>query len=62
VGLILQVELADVIVINKMDLAQPAELDQLQRMLRALNPGAQLLRVRRIPSHTLPARMHYPSA
>ena len=41
-----QVELADVIVMNKTDLAEPQELSQLERMLRALNPGAQVIRVR----------------
>ena len=56
----LQVELADVIVVNKTDLAPPAELDRLQSMLRALNPGAQLLRVRSLQSHTLPVRTQLP--
>ena len=56
----LQVELADVIVINKMDLAKPAALDQLERMLRALNPGAQLLRVRR-QCQCRSMRLHAPS-
>jgi G3E family GTPase len=42
--LIEQVELADVLVISKIDLASEAELERLEAMLRALNPGARVVR------------------
>jgi G3E family GTPase len=39
-----QVEFADVLVINKIDLLDPAELDRLEALLHRLNPGARILR------------------
>ncbi|WP_291988299.1 zinc metallochaperone GTPase ZigA [Luteitalea sp.] len=42
-----QVEFADVIVINKIDRATPAQLDELERVLRHLNPSAHLVRASR---------------
>ena len=42
-----QVEFADVIVINKIDRATPAQLDELERVLRHLNPSAHLVRATR---------------
>lgn len=44
--LIEQVEFADVIVVNKTDLAEEAEIVQVEGLLRALNPGARVLRSR----------------
>ncbi len=38
-----QVEFADVIVINKMDLVSPAELQELTALLHRLNPGARIV-------------------
>jgi G3E family GTPase len=45
--LIEQVEFADVIVVNKTDLVPPALLDELEAILRRLNPGARLERAER---------------
>jgi G3E family GTPase len=42
-----QVEFADVIVVNKCDLATPAQLDELEAVLRRLNPRARLVRAER---------------
>ncbi|MCW8141323.1 MAG: zinc metallochaperone GTPase ZigA [Planctomycetota bacterium] len=42
--LVEQVEFADVIVLNKCDLVTPRELGELEATLRALNPGARLVR------------------
>ncbi|GAA2789761.1 zinc metallochaperone GTPase ZigA [Saccharopolyspora taberi] len=39
-----QVEFADVLVLNKTDLVDPAELDRIEATLRRLNPAAQLVR------------------
>jgi G3E family GTPase len=39
-----QVEFADVIVLNKIDRAAPADLDRLTAILRALNPEAEFVR------------------
>jgi G3E family GTPase len=39
-----QVEFANVIVINKTDLATPAEVDRLEAILRTLNPDARIVR------------------
>jgi G3E family GTPase len=39
-----QVEFADVLVINKVDRAQPERLGQLEALLRKLNPTAQIIR------------------
>lgn len=46
-----QVEFADVIVINKMDLVSPAELQELTALLHRLNPGARIVATRfgRVP-------------
>jgi G3E family GTPase len=44
--LVEQVEFADVLVINKLDLVDAAELAQLQALLRKLNPGAEQMLVR----------------
>ncbi len=38
-----QVEFANVVIINKTDLVTPYELEQLDRIVRRLNPGAQIL-------------------
>lgn len=42
-----QVEFADVILLNKVDLATPADLTRLHSMLKALNPTARLLETTR---------------
>ena len=42
-----QVEFADVLVVNKTDLAAPAELAELEALLRRLNPAARQLRAER---------------
>lgn len=39
-----QIALADALVVNKIDLASPEELDGLERWLEAMNPGAKRLR------------------
>ena len=39
-----QVEFADVVVINKLDLVSPEQVDALERIVRKLNPMAKLLR------------------
>ena len=39
-----QIAFADVIVLNKLDLVRPSELEQVERRIRALNPLARLLR------------------
>ena len=44
--LIDQIEFANVIVINKTDLIQPFELEQLKRLIRRLNPKAEILQSR----------------
>lgn len=46
-----QVEFADVILINKMDLVSPAELHELTALLHRLNPGARIVATRfgRVP-------------
>jgi G3E family GTPase len=41
-----QIEFADVIVINKMDLVTPQHLERLEGVLRALNPAAQLVQAK----------------
>lgn len=38
-----QIEFADVIVLNKVDLVPPAQLQEVEAAIRALNPGARLL-------------------
>ena len=43
----LQVEFADVVLLNKVDLAAPSDLAQLRAMLGSLNPGARLLETTR---------------
>jgi G3E family GTPase len=42
-----QVEFANVLLVNKVDLVQPAALTELEALLRRLNPDAQLLRTER---------------
>lgn len=42
--LVEQAEFCNVMVINKTDLVDPAELDRLEAILRSLNPGAQFIR------------------
>ena len=44
--LVEQVEFADVIVVNKVDLVSHGELEELQAILRALNPRAELIPAR----------------
>ena len=41
-----QVEFANVIIINKTDLIEPYDLEQLERLIRRLNPSAEILRSR----------------
>jgi len=41
-----QIAFADVIVLNKIDLAEPARLDELERRLRGINAMARILRAR----------------
>ncbi len=41
-----QVAFADVILLNKIDLATPAELDKLEARIRQMNPAARLFRTR----------------
>jgi G3E family GTPase len=43
--LIDQVEFADVILLNKIDLVQAQELDQVEALLQRLNPSARLVRI-----------------
>ena len=38
-----QIEFANVIIVNKIDLVSPVELEQLEQILRRLNPGAKIL-------------------
>ena len=38
-----QVEFADIIIINKLDLVTPAELAELKAVIKSLNPGAKLI-------------------
>jgi G3E family GTPase len=42
-----QVEFADVLVLNKIDLVEPEELHRLEGILKALNPGARIVRAER---------------
>jgi G3E family GTPase len=42
-----QVEFADVLVINKCDLAEPEKIDQLESLLQELNPTAEIVRCAR---------------
>jgi G3E family GTPase len=44
--LVEQVELADVLVISKVDLAPPTRIDQVEAILATLNPRAKILRAR----------------
>ncbi|MEM6470492.1 MAG: zinc metallochaperone GTPase ZigA [Planctomycetota bacterium] len=46
-----QIEFANVLIVNKVDLVSPFELEQIQQILRRLNPGAVLLQSResRVP-------------
>lgn len=41
--LIDQIEFADIIVLNKMDLVSEAQLQELKALLRILNPGADVI-------------------
>lgn len=43
--LVEQVEFADVILINKIDLVEPDALNQLEAILNRLNPGAKIVRI-----------------
>jgi G3E family GTPase len=48
VGLLVdQVEFADVLVVNKTDLVTPQQAEELEAILRQLNPGARILRAER---------------
>jgi G3E family GTPase len=51
--LVEQVEFADVLIINKVDLVEAAALDELEAILRRLNPHARILRAEhgRVPLH-----------
>lgn len=53
--LIDQVEFADVLVLNKIDLIPPEEADQIEALLRKLNPDAQIVRTSfgRVPLHAI---------
>ena len=42
-----QIEFADVVVLNKCDLASPEQIKRVEAVIRKLNPGAHLLRSRR---------------
>ena len=46
-----QIEFANVIIVNKIDLLSPYELEQLEQIIRRLNPNAEILRSResRVP-------------
>lgn len=44
--LVEQVEFCDVLVLNKTDLLEPADLDRLESLLRRLNPRADIVRAR----------------
>lgn len=46
-----QIEFANVIIVNKIDLLSPYELEQLEQIIRRLNPNAKILRSResRVP-------------
>lgn len=50
-----QVEFADVLVLNKIDLVTPEEADQLEALLCKLNPDAHIVRTSfgRVPLHTI---------
>jgi G3E family GTPase len=41
-----QIAFADVILLNKVDLATPAQLERIERRLRAINPAARICRTR----------------
>lgn len=42
-----QIEFADVIILNKTDIAAPDEIDQIERFLKKVNPEARVLRAER---------------
>ena len=37
-----QIEFANIIVINKIDMVKPAELERIKKTLKKLNPGAEI--------------------